>query len=682
MSATIPRETLSFRLTDDFYEPWARRPVHWGFDIGAGNTLGELAFLVKYSRLLPGGRKEAWAECVRRVVEGVFSILHDHCRAAGRRWDGPRSRAEAEHMFAGMFHMRWLPPGRGIWMMGTPFVSTEGGAALQNCAFVSTQALGRGQTWEPFVRLMEMSMLGIGVGFDTRGRGQLRVGPEPPRLANYRVPDTREGWCESLRLLLGAYFRPGGALPVFDYSLVRPAGRPIVRFGGVSAGPEPLRALHDRVAALLAARGGSLLSSADIVDLMNMIGKCVAAGNIGRSAEIALGGLDDSAFLDLKNPDVNPIRLGPDGWGHLSNNSVIMDPGDDFGHIVDRIATNGEPGLFFLETARRFGRLKDPPNQRDSRALGTNPCAEQTLEDNECCTLVETFPSRHRSLGDFAMTLRSAILYAKAVTLLPTKWPDVNQVMCRNRRIGCSLSGLAQLTDSLGYQPVARWLDRWYRIAIRLDQHLSAWLGLPRSVKLTSVKPSGTISLLAGVSPGVHFPEGAPGHGAYIRRLRCGQPGPVPTALARAGYQVEPDVMDPSKMVAELPVSRQRGRVTSEVTMWEKARLAAMLQHFWADNQVSVTLTFRHSEQADLTAVMTEASRKLKAVSFLPLVEGGAYRQMPYEPVGAERHQHLRRRVSALDRGVLYHESPDAEGEVFCDGDRCQWPGATAGDSG
>jgi adenosylcobalamin-dependent ribonucleoside-triphosphate reductase len=675
-------ELFSFRLSEEFFEGWLRRPVRWGFDIGHGNSLGEIVFLSKYSRRTDSGRKETWAECVRRVVEGTFSTLYDHCKATGRPWDRWRLRADAEAMFAGMFEMRWLPPGRGIWMMGTQFVLDEGGAALQNCAFLSTRRLGCGQTWEPFARLMEMSMLGIGVGFDTCGRDQLRVGTEPIARFTYRVADTREGWCASLRMLLQAYLCPGSSLPLFDYGSIRPAGRRIVRFGGVSAGAEPLRVLHSRLRTLLAQRANSLLSSVDIVDMMNMIGKCVALGNIGRSAEIALGTLDDSAFLDLKNPRVNPARLGRDGWGHVSNNSVVVEPGDDYSRIADRIADNGEPGLFFRSSAQRFGRFADPPDERDSAAAGTNPCAEQTLEDHECCTLVETFPTRHDSIGGFGATLRLALLYAKAVTLVPTRWPDVNEVMSRNRRIGCSISGLAQLVDTLGYDRAAQWLDRSYTVVRAVDRGLSSWLDVPQSVKLTSVKPSGTISLLAGVSPGVHFHSGSPGGGAFIRRLRCGAAGPLTAALATAGYRLEPDIMDPSRLIAELPVDGQGGRVAAEVPITEKVRLAAMLQRFWADNQVSVTVTFSEAEAPALAPLLSGIGTELKAVSFLPLVEGGAYAQMPFEPVDADRHMRMREHVQEFDRDLLYGEAAEPEGELYCENDSCQWPAAATARGG
>ncbi|NSC25218.1 fused protease/ribonucleoside-triphosphate reductase [Streptomyces albus subsp. chlorinus] len=662
----------TFRLDEEFFAGWRRRPPEWGFDIGSGNTLGELVFLARYSRVTSSGAKETWADCVRRVVEGTFSLLRAHCAAAGRRWDRDRLGRAAEDMFARMYTMRWLPPGRGLWMMGTDFVRDEGGAALQSCAFVSTAGLAASERSEPFVRLMEMCLLGVGVGFDTAGRGRLRIGPEPATAAAFVIPDSREGWSESLRLLLDAFLRPGRPMPRFDYAKLRPAGAPIARFGGVASGPAPLQALHESVTALLRRRAGRTLGTADLVDLMNLIGKCVASGNIGRSAEIALGDRDDPDFLDLKNPKVHPDRMGPNGWGHLSNNSLVVDAGDDCEALVDRIAANGEPGLFFRRTAQRFGRLADPPDERDLAAVGTNPCAEQTLEDRECCTLVETFPTRHRSLTDYLATLRTALLYAKAVTLMDTRWPDSNDVMRRNRRIGCSMSGLAQFRDAMGAERVRTWLDQAYRGAKEVDASLSAWLGIPRSVKLTSVKPSGTVSLLAGVSPGVHFPEGAPQGGTCIRRLRTPSSGPVAEALAAAGYRLEPDVMSPAdSVVVELPVGGHPGRVASEVGVREQLALAVTAQRYWADNQVSVTLTVREEELAHLRQLLRRADLGLKAASFLPRRTAGAYPQMPYEPLAHDRFLRLRERVGELDRRLLYGGAVEPEGERFCTSDRC-----------
>jgi ribonucleotide reductase alpha subunit len=227
----------------------------------------------------------------------------------------------------------------------------------------------------------------------------------------------------------------------FDYSLVRPAGQPIRGFGGLASGPGPLRDMHEACRAALDANAPQPLSVTTIVDVMNLIGKCVVAGNVRRTAEIAFGDPRSDEYIDLKNYELNPHRVGH-GW--TSNNSVFAELGMDYDHLVPRIQANGEPGFAWLDNMRNFGRMNGTPDASDHRAMGGNPCLEQTLESYELCCLVETFPNRHASRAEFEKTLRSAFLYAKTVTLGETHWPQSNRVMLRNRRIGCSVSGVAQ----------------------------------------------------------------------------------------------------------------------------------------------------------------------------------------------------------------------------------------------
>ena len=141
---------------------------------------------------------------------------------------------------------------------------------------------------------------------------------------------------------------------------------------------------------------------------------------------------------------------------------------------------------------------------------------EQSLESYEMCTLVETFPARHETKKEFLETLKYAMLYAKSVTLGTTHWSKTNKVMERNRRIGCSVSGVAQFTAKHGLHGLRDWCEDGYDEVGATDQKLSNWLEVPTSVKMTSVKPSGTVSLLAGSTPGVHFPESR----FYRRRVR------------------------------------------------------------------------------------------------------------------------------------------------------------------
>lgn len=660
---------LSFSLSDSFTKPYQRREVRWGFQVGAGNSLGELAYLTNYSRRKENGRKEQWWETCRRVVEGYYSILKDHCQKNRTPWNTQKANRSAEDAYERMFTFKWLPPGRGIWMMGTPFVFEHGSAALQNCAFVSTQHLSSRNPTQPFVRLMEMSMLGIGVGFDVRGAGKIQINAPLRDFYTHVIPDSREGWAESVNLLLRSYFVVNQGVVQFDYSLIRDAGIPIKGFGGTAAGPEPLIRLHEQLRKLFDGRAGQLVSATDITDVQNLIGKCVVAGSSRRSAEIALGFATDDEFLHLKDWERNPERCGADGWAFVSNNSVITEVGQDHDHLIDLIATNGEPGLLYLDQARKYGRLKDAPNNADHRVLGVNPCGEQSLEDQECCTLVETFPTNCTDLDDYKATLKHAYLYAKAVTLLPTHWPETNEVMQRNRRIGCSMSGIAQFVETHGWTNLRRWMDVGYSEVKRRDSAYSEWLGCRESIKVTSVKPSGTVSLLAGVWPGVHFPE----FELYFRRMRFRQDEMLVPIIAAAGYLVEPDVMDPTNtVVATFPTKPPAGRSTRDVSVWEKISLAAEAQRYWADNQVSATITFREDERGQIGPLLRAFDDRMKSVSFLPISEKGAYEQMPYEAITDEQYDEAIKDVRRFELTKFYRSGEEARGERFCSNDQCE----------
>lgn len=661
---------LSFRLSDDFVAKFADLSPDWGYDIGGGNSLGELTFITKYSRVKEDGTKERWHEVCRRVVEFMFSAQKDHCAAHRTPWNANKAQRAAEDAYERLFDFKWTPPGRGLWMAGTEFVSQYGSASLQNCAFVSTEHIGPRNPVKPFTRLMEMSMLGIGVGFDTKGAGKLKIHEPSGQVLEYQIEDSREGWVRSVELKLLQYLHPGSQSVEFDYSLVRPAGTPIKGFGGVAAGPGPLKQLHEGLDSIFGGRSGEEITSRDIVDVQNLIGKCVVAGNVRRSAEIAFGDPNDKEFLSLKDWEVNPERMGPNGWGNLSNNSIIAKVGENYDHIVDLIRKNGEPGIFYLDLAREYGRLIDPPNNRDYRAMGANPCAEQTLEDNECCTLVETYPIRHESLDDFLRTIKVAYLYAKTVTLLPTHWPETNEVMTRNRRIGTSMSGIVQFAEQYGWSELRKWCDAAYAEVTNRDVKYSEWLGVRESIKKTSIKPSGTVSLLAGVTPGVHHPVASD---TYIRRMRFRVNDEILSVITEAGYEVEPDLMDPEHtVVVSFPTSGPNVRNEREVSVWEKVALAALMQRHWADNQVSATFTFKPEESIQIASILRAFDGQLKSASFLPMLEGGAYRQMPYEMIAEDIFEGMRSGVKKIDWTNVYAAGQDAEGERFCSNDTCE----------
>ena len=250
---------LSFELSDGFLHPFKTRTPKWGFPAGAGNTLGEYSWLTKYSRRKEDGTREKFWEGLARVINGMYSIQKDHALSQKLPWNEAQAQRSASEAYWRAFEGKWSPPGRGLWMMGTEMVNgKKDSSALQNCAFVSTDNLPGNPTL-PFTRLMDMSMLGVGVGFDTLGAGKLTL-HRPVGVYPHQVGDSREGWCESLGSLLRAFFT-GSRMPNFDYSRVRPAGSPIRGFGGIASGPAPLEKLHKQVVALFSGREGQLVTS-------------------------------------------------------------------------------------------------------------------------------------------------------------------------------------------------------------------------------------------------------------------------------------------------------------------------------------------------------------------------------------------------------------------------------------
>ena len=667
---------MSFRLTEDFLTGYREKKVPWGYQDAAGNSVGEITFLRTYSRLKEDGTKETWTDVCERVVNGMYSLQKDHAKMNRLPWSDAKAASSAKEAYDRLWNLKWTPPGRGLWVMGTPIVNEQrNSAALQNCAFVSTTSMTKLDPAKPFAFLMEASMLGVGVGFDDKGADKDFAIYSPTEGDTYVIPDTREGWVESTASLLNSYLKPDTKSPVFDYSIIRPEGTPIKTFGGTAAGAEPLKKLHNQIIKMFSNRAGEKLTRVDIADIGNLIGVCVVSGNVRRSAELLMGRLDDETFLNLKNaekfPERNSYNPKNPGWAWMSNNSVEVSVGQNLDGIVDGISRNGEPGVIWMDVSRKYGRLKDPENNKDWRIMGYNPCAEQSLESFECCTLVETYLNRHDSIEDFKRTLKFAYLYAKTVTLLPTHWEDTNAIMQRNRRIGTSVSGVANFSDNKGLPVLRKWLDEGYNVIKDYDKSYSEWLGIRESIKMTTVKPSGTVSILAGESPGVHWPVGGK---YFLRAIRFRNSDPMLPLFKMAQYRVEPASEDPTgTSVVFFPVKSDAIRSEKEVSIYEKIDLAATAQYEWSDNSVSVTVSFNpETESSDVKRVLHMYDGKLKTVSFLPS-GNTVYPQMPYTQITEEEYENARMTLFPIDFvGVYAGMASDAVGEAYCTTDACE----------
>lgn len=316
-------------------------------------------------------------------------------------------------------------------------------------------------------------------------------------------------------------------------------------------------------------------------------------------------------------------------------------------------------------------------------------CVEQSLANGELCNLVETYPQNHDTMEEFVeRTLPEANFYGQTVTLggAGSEWELSNRIMAKNRRLGISMSGIAQFIEARGVHELKTWCEAGYT-AIRAANDAGAReLGIPRSVKVTSIKPSGTVSLLAGASPGVHYMYST----FYWRRIRMPKGHAMVQSMRAAGVHVEDDITASDRTeIVRLPVDT-RGRCgsldgdvvsrsASDVSMWEQLWLAMFMQKHYADNQVSATIYFDpETEGHQIARAMDYAQYSLKGISFLPKATG-TYQQPPYEEITeAEYHAAVAEiDFDAIDWSAMHQvddfgQAMDPAPERGCDADGCE----------
>lgn len=598
-------------LTAEFLSDYDPLDVPWG-------PLGYVVYKRTYAREVEGeDRREEWPETIARVIQGANDI------GAGL------NKAEAERLFEHLFYLRGSVGGRMLWQLGTANVERFGGDSLVNCWYTELSDVA------DFGWMFDRLMLGGGVGFSIKNGANLgfvedaQVTHEATNDADFIVPDKREGWAELLMKVLRAYLNGGES---FTYStvLIRPEGTPIKTFGGKASGPAPLVQGVDDIQTILSGAVGRVLRPVEVLDIANIIGSIVVSGNVRRSAQIAIGDGRSPGFLDAKRWDLGDIPT----WRAMSNNSVdTAHPSHLPEAFWEGYQGNGEAyGLLNTQTARQMGRTGE---QRPDRSImGFNPCAEIALADRESCNLAEIFLPRIDGIAQ--MTDLAMLLYKvqKAVAALPYLDPRSNDITHKNMRLGLGVSGTAQATDSQrGY------LDETYRDLSNFDEAWSEANGWPMSARLTTVKPSGTLSLLAGVTPGIH-PAFSRFH---IRRVRMASNDPVFDWCREMGFAWEwqrnfDGSEDVKTAVVEFPVEYPEDTMTADkMTAIEMLEEQAWLQATWADNAVSVTVYYAPEELPEIRAWLDENWHKVKSVSFL-LKDDHGFAQAPIEAITQEEY--------------------------------------------
>lgn len=649
---------MSMFVTERFtLSPFTKRTIramtpNFGF-----GGFGAIVYYRTYSRLKLDGSQETWADTVIRVIEGAMSIEKDWCVKNRLAWNEAERQAYAREMAISLYNLEWAAPGRGLHSGGTEFVYERGSAAHNNCGAVSITKLSADVEW-----IMSMLMQGVGIGFDTYNYAdRLRLPRGDEEL--FVIEDTRESWTESVRKLIESYEK-GSRSITFNYDKIRPAGAPIRGYGGTASGPEPLIQLHEQLRDVLGKYAlGQQSAVRTVVDTVNMVGSVVVAGGARRTALIALGDPYNEEFLDLKDYDKYPER---EAWGWTSNNTAVLRSHEDFSRLPDiaeRAVRKGEPGVLNMINIQKYGRLGE--EMKDEATL-VNPCGEQPLESYELCCLADVFQPRCATRERFYKAIEYATFYASVITLLPTQSEKTNAIIAKNRRIGVSISGMAEWLSREHVSTVITELRKGYKHARDVNAYLARRHGVPASVRVTTIKPNGSTSQLGGVSAGIHLPP----YGRYIRRMRVQKQSPIVTPLIEAGIPYEDDVYSMNTYVFEYPVDLGSVKGQKEASMWEKAAMANMMQRHWSDNNVSVTLTFNGDTEArDVDKMLAYNLPYTKALTVLP--EGDdVYEQPPYQSCTKIEYDRRVAQIRPIDWSKF--EGSDGQDQLYCTNDSCE----------
>ena len=597
------------------------------------SPVGYLTYKRTYARPVEGAeRTEEFHETIERVIEACRTQLK-----VGFTKD------EEDRLRDYFLNLKASVAGRFLWQLGTKTVDRFGLASLQNCAFTVVDHPIR-----PFCWAMDMLALGSGVGYNIQRKNVdklpvVRDWFKPPTRTNdggadFIIPDSREGWVKFLgKTLKAAFLSESKNKGTFTYStqVIRGKGTPIKGFGGVASGPEDLCWGINEISKILMKRRGKKVRPVDALDIMNIIGHIIVAGNVRRSAQIAIGDPDDVEYLLAKRWDMGSIP----SWRAMSNNSVAVDDIRDLHeYFWDGYEGKGEPyGLINLRLSRKIGRLNED-QYPDPEVQGYNPCAEQSLAAYETCCLAEVFLPNIESKEELLDIVELLYRINKHSLTLPSHHPETEKIVHKNMRMGIGMTGILQATKEQN-----SWLYETYNYLRDFDDRYSEIKGFNRSIKLTTVKPSGTLSLLPGVTPGIH-----PAYAQYMyRRIRIAASHPLVETCRSNGYPVEyvknfDGSEDYNTVVVTFPFSYPEGtRMASEMSAIDQLNEIKRLQTVWSDNSISCTVYYKKEEIPAIKDYLNKHYKNNhKSLSFL-LHSNHGFIQAPFEEISKEMYDEL-----------------------------------------
>ena len=607
--------------------------------------LSEITTFMKYSKYLPEKqRRENWKELVDRNKEMHLEKF-------------PQLRDEIETAYTFVYDKKILPSMRSLQFAGKPIAINN--ARLYNCCFLPIDHV------DAFSEVMFLLLSGTGVGYSVQ-RYHVENLPEinkPTKSRRYLVGDSIEGWADAVKVLVTAYMK-GKALPVYDFSDVRPKGAMLLTSGGKAPGPEPLKdCLHNVQKILDRKNNGEKLTTLEVHDILCYIADAVLAGGIRRSAMISLFDIDDNDMLTCKFGnwwETAPHR------GRANNSAVIVRSKVEAEVFFDlwkkiEMSGSGEPGFFFT-------------NDKD---WGMNPCAEISLRPFQFCNLTTIDAGDVETQDDLNIRARAAsfigTLQASYTNFhyLRDIWKKTTE---KEALIGVSMTGIASgCVLDLDMKQASN-------IVKEENARIASLIGTNPAARCTTVKPEGTSSLVLGTSSGIH----AWHNEHYIRRIRVGKNESIYTYLMLNHPELlEDEYFKPHlQAVISVPQKAPTGAITRQESALDLLKRVSQVWKEWVKpghrkgankNNVSVTVSIKPDEWQEVGDWMWENRENFTALSVLPYSDH-TYIQAPFEDITEEQYTELVKTLHTinLDDVVELEDVTNLQGEAACAGGACE----------
>ena len=586
--------------------------------------------LSRYSRWLPDeGRREFWNE----TIERYFNFFKDHLKEMCDYDLDDKTRNELEEA---ILDTRVMPSMRCLMTAG-PALKKENIAGY-NCSYVAVDRVAA------FDEILYVLMNGTGVGFSVERQftAKLPVVAEEFYLSDtvIQVADSKLGWAKAFKELVGMLYI--GQIPKWDLSKVRPAGAPLKTFGGRASGPDPLESLFNFTVTTFKNSAGRKLTSLECHDVVCKIAESVVVGGVRRSALISLSNLSDDRMRHAKSGQ----WWEQNGQRALANNSACYSEKPDIGIFMDEWKSlydskSGERGIFNRESANKMA-AKNGRRIIDGQEFGTNPCSEIILRDREFCNLSEAVIRTSDTKETLKEKVRIATILGTFQSTL-TNFKYVSNMWKKNcseeRLLGVSLTGIMDNPLTNGKEKgLENLLEELKEVAVETNKKWAKKLGIPRSVAITCVKPSGTVSQLTDAASGIH----ARHNPFYIRTVRGDKKDPLTKMMTDAGFPVEDDIMNPSHTaVFSFPMKVDKHSVfRTDMNAIEQLELWLTYQKHWCEHKPSVTISVKEHEWLEVGAWVYENFDWMSGVSFLPFSEH-SYKQAPYQDCDNNQYKEL-----------------------------------------